>query len=163
MKKWLLFVCASLMLVSYAPVGQALDLGDIIDIIGVIGDDGLSSRPRPPRYPGRPDRPRPPRYGNITCTATDNGWEEHWGGHSSCRSCLKKHGDCTERCTQTYYVCTASGDDGHGRNYSADGYGDSRWEAQEEAQRNCRYDGLYGCSITRCDSEDQLVSRRSCR
>ncbi|MCB0385352.1 MAG: hypothetical protein KDD43_08165, partial [Bdellovibrionales bacterium] len=93
----------------------------------------------------------------------DNGWEEHFGGHSSCRSCLKKHGDCIERCTQTYYICTASGDDGHGRQFTVDGYGATECEARDEARRNCQYDRLYGCHVTRCDSEDDVISRRSCR
>ncbi|MCC7405243.1 MAG: hypothetical protein IT288_12665 [Bdellovibrionales bacterium] len=161
MNKWLLFVLSALVLVSSAPVSHALNGRDIISIIDLIGNNDRE-RPRPPRYPGPGDRPYPPRYG-VTCSAQDNGWEEHWRGHDSCFSCLREHGNCTETCSQSFHVCTAEGDDGHGRRYTTDGSGETEWEARDNAQRNCQWDRLYGCRIVRCDRQEEVISRRSCR
>ncbi|WP_413575849.1 hypothetical protein ACLVWU_15850 [Bdellovibrio sp. HCB290] len=115
--------------------------------------------------PGRGDRDhgrggwgRP----NVTCSATDKGWEEHWGGHSDCGSCLKKHGTCIETCSANYYVVKVEGVDYRGYKMTMESRGESRYEAEREALRSCnrRYDN---CKVVSSNSQSETVSRRSCR
>lgn len=140
----------------------------------------LEARPRfgePGRgwEPGRPGSGRDWRTpdrgwerGNVTCSATDNGWEEHFGGHSDCRSCLAKHGSCTERCTIAQYRCQAEGRvrdhrTGRTRVETFFGQGSSRWDAEDEALRDCRWSRAESCQIKTCLTDQREVSRRSCR
>lgn len=115
----------------------------------------------------RPD-PRPAPYdpgrsrANVTCSATDNGWEEHWGGHRDCSSCLAKHGNCTERCEATYYTCKAEGTDYRGYAMTMEARGDSRFYTEREAMDRCQY-RYQNCRITNCSESSETVSRRSCR
>lgn len=103
---------------------------------------------------------RPPQ---LTCRAYDNGWEEHWGGHGDCRSCLAAHGDCTERCSREEYQCEAEGLR-NGRTETYRGRGNDRWSAEEQALRECRFYGrAERCTIKTCRSSSQEVSRRACR
>ncbi|WP_255490074.1 hypothetical protein [Bdellovibrio sp. KM01] len=99
---------------------------------------------------------------NVTCSATDKGWEEHWGGHSDCHSCLKKHGSCTETCSANYYATKAEGVDYRGYKMTIESRGDTRYEAEREALRACnrRYSE---CKIVSSTSQSETVSRRSCR
>lgn len=114
----------------------------------------------------RPGRPSPydPGRGRpqVTCTASDNGWEEHWGSHRSCGECLAKHGDCIETCSIDYNVCQAEGVDYRGYKMTMEGRGDSRYRAEDEAMSLCqrRYDN---CRIVSCKTSSETVSRRSCR
>lgn len=69
--------------------------------------------PQPGYNPGyQPQQPAGPQdFG--TCNGSDNGWEEHWLGHSgktpeeACRRCREKHGNCNYTCSKPMYVCTA--------------------------------------------------------
>lgn len=107
-------------------------------------------------------------YGRrVTCTATDNGWEEHWGGHSSCSQCTAVHGRCTETCSSEEYRCTAEGTvSGYGssstRTETFRGRGDDRWDAERDALNECRRYNAQGCTIKECGSDTQIVSSRGC-
>lgn len=114
------------------------------------GDGG-----RPPRYPGG-------GHSQVTCSATDNGWEEHWGGHGSCRECLKKHGDCVETCSIKNTTCTAEGVDYRGYKMTVQGRSEYRFDAEREAMDRCQY-RYENCRITNCSENSEQVSRRSCR
>lgn len=99
---------------------------------------------------------------NVSCSATDKGWEEHWGGHSDCRSCMKKHGNCTETCSAEYYEVTAEGVDYRGYKMTVESRGNSRYEAEREALRTCNY-RYSNCKVTASNSRSETVSRRSCK
>jgi hypothetical protein len=130
---------------------------DIWEVIGTINDIRHPS-PRPPR------RPPPPSWGgHITCTASDRGWEEHWGGHHSCGECLSKHGECVETCTAETQVCQAKGLDWNGQLVTVTGESSDRWDAERRAWDSCQYRGLRDCRVESCESRDEQISRRSCR
>ena len=97
----------------------------------------------------------------YSCSAYDAGWEEHWGGHGSCSSCLSKHGRCIEKCTEEVYTCTVEGTDrfGHTQTYSASH--ESRWRAEDRAMDRCQWNSN-SCYVKSCDSQSEVVSRRSC-
>ncbi|MBO9665971.1 MAG: hypothetical protein J7501_04095 [Bdellovibrio sp.] len=101
---------------------------------------------------------------NVTCSATDKGWEEHWGGHSDCNSCLKKHGSCIETCSADYYVTTAEGLDYRGYKMTVESRGNSRYQTEREAIERCSYFYRYNnCRVLKTESRSETVSRRSCR
>jgi len=107
-----------------------------------------------------PDYPRGP----VTCAATDVGWEEHFGGHRDCGSCLQKHDRCTETCSIQSFSCTSKGRTAEGRVLVFRGEGRTRWEAENEARRRCDWNrNVRGCIIDACGTRSQVVSRRSCR
>ncbi|HEY8271253.1 MAG TPA: hypothetical protein VIG33_10230 [Pseudobdellovibrionaceae bacterium] len=123
-----------------------------------------------PGYPGRPGPgyPGPGRGGggwggNVQCSATDSGWEEHWGGHGSCGECLQIHGNCTETCSRSYNVCQAEGIDQSGRRFTTEGRGEIRYQAEDDAMRACYYYRYQNCRIVSCNQNNETVSRRSCR
>ena len=127
--------------------------------------------PPPPPPPPRPPRPEPrpepgpvypPRPGD-NCQAFDRGHEEHYRGHDSCRSCLRYHGDCVERCESSQVICYASGSDFH-HEYEIrhPGVGDSEYEARNEALEICHREGLHRCYVTRCEYSRGEVSTRLC-
>lgn len=101
-------------------------------------------------------------YGNLSCRATDNGWEEHWGGHSDCRSCVAVHGNCTERCSREEYVCEAQGQR-FGRQETYRATDSSRFQAEDRALRDCRMSRAERCTIKSCNTRSEVVSTRSCR
>lgn len=107
------------------------------------------------------------RPGPVNCSATDNGWEEHFGGHSNCGECTAKHGTCTERCTQEEYRCKIVGQvrDRSGNNVQQIFYGrgGSRWDAEEQAQRECNWNRASSCSLQGCETNTTVVSQRACR
>lgn len=103
--------------------------------------------------------------GQVSCRAGDAGWEEHWGGHSSCGECLKKHGRCIETCTQTYYSCRAVGVEGYGdyeRTIEFEALAPNRWRAQDKALERCWRSGASSCSVRDCNSQSETVSRKNC-
>lgn len=116
---------------------------------------GRPGRPGP-YDPGRNDRPQ------ISCSARDNGWEEHWGGHSSCRECLAKHGNCIETCQERFYTCEAEGTDYRGYRVTIEARGGSRYSTEREAVNRCQY-RYDNCRIKQCRETNETVSRRSCR
>jgi hypothetical protein len=120
------------------------------------GNPGYPNQP----YPGQPSNPG---YGNVTCRANDNGYEEHGGGHYSCGECLSYHGDCTETCSANMYECRVDGYDRSGRLVSFLGRGDDQWRAQDDAMNSCRYNYATNCYVTGCNNRQDTVSRRSCR
>ena len=144
---------------------KALGAGDFFDIIDEIRDhrdhrdDGRHRPPPPDRpFPGRPD----PR-GDMECRAVDRGHEEHFNGHDSCRSCLREHEECVERCESTFYRCVAQGHDGRGHFYSSNpGFGSSEREAARNAIFECRDERLLGCRVVECNRGRGEVSTRSC-
>lgn len=137
-------------------------------------DGGRWGRPGPSPYPGRGGGGgwgRPAPYpgrggggwgGNIQCVASDRGWEEHWGGHSGCGECLRVHGECTETCSRSYYVCQAEGTDQGGRRYTSEGRAESRYQAEDDAIRACYYYRYQNCRVTNCNQNSETVSRRDC-
>lgn len=99
----------------------------------------------------------------VTCRAYDNGWEEHWGGHSSCEACMQDHhGSCTEICSATQYECVAVGVDRRGGTRQIPVRAPDRWSAEREALNRCSY-RLDNCRIESCDQRNEEVSRSSCR
>lgn len=130
------------------------------------GDNG-GGRPTPPPRPN-PPRPAPPapypgpgRGGDLVCSARDAGWEEH-GSHNSCRECLREHGRCVETCAVVEDRCEAQGVDRRGNLVSFIGTGRGRYDAQDQAMRNCSYNASR-CQIVRCDTAESNVTRRDCR
>lgn len=124
--------------------------------------------------PGRPGRPgwnnpgRPgPGWGNpqpnVTCSATDNGWEEHWGGHGSCQECKARHGNCTETCSTQSFACRAEGTNHMGRPESFESYGSDEYFARNEALDRCYRMGARDCRSAGCTTSSQVISRNSCR
>lgn len=112
------------------------------------------------QYRPRPDYPR----GRVTCTVTDSGWEEHWGGHRSCGSCLQEHSRCVEKCSEKMEVCEARGTTYNGSTRIFRGAGPDRWSAETAARRNCEFNrNMRHCSVISCRSESRTVSNRSCR
>ncbi|AHZ86730.1 hypothetical protein [Bdellovibrio bacteriovorus] len=113
----------------------------------------------------KPDRPGDrPGYGRpqVSCSASDDGWEEHWSGHRDCRECLKKHGNCIETCSAKYYACTAEGVDYRGYRMTIESRGNTQYAAEREAIDRCHY-RYSNCRITSCNEKNETVSRRSCR
>jgi hypothetical protein len=103
----------------------------------------------------------------MICTATDTGWEEHWGGHASCHECLRAHNNCNETCEATYddYSCTSIGYGHDGRQYSFIGRGRTDWDARNDARNQCYNYGMASCQDNGCQvtRNREVVSRRSCR
>jgi len=164
-----------------------IDLGDIL-----FPDRGRRGPERGrDRGRGRNDRWRGPGNGRdrgrgrgrqeISCSATDKGWEEHWGGHrsrgfnlpqlesSACSKCFKKHGTCNFRCVTEETRCTArfKSDDG---TFDGEVYGDTwprRFDAEDSAMDRCwrRNRGRAGrCELTgRCDNVGRTQSSGRCR
>lgn len=130
-------------------------------------------RPNPPPYPPPyPPRPNPPPYPHpyppaVTCQADDAGYEEHYGGHRNCRECLQVHGECVETCsriTETY-TCNYQGIYPDGRTQMFTGFGQTQYQAEQDAVYQCRRYGLYDCRYAGCDvrRDQDVISRRSCR
>lgn len=137
----------------------------------------------PPYYPPQPTPPPPPtptppevvylsypfsNRGNnkVTCSASDKGWEEHWGGHSTCEKCQSKHGDCTETCEATDTVVYGTGYDVYGRIAKFEGRGGDSYDARNDMRRVCDYYRLSRCESDSSKSDSthsEVISRRSCR
>lgn len=110
--------------------------------------------PRDPGYPGYPGR-------GVVCRADDRGWEEH-RSHRSCGECLSLHGRCIETCSISEYRCEAEGFDYRGTPMRFTGQGQDRYQAENEALRNCSYNASR-CQIRGCQESENVVSRRECR
>ncbi|MBO9667624.1 MAG: hypothetical protein J7501_12520 [Bdellovibrio sp.] len=102
-----------------------------------------------------------PAHAQVRCSARDKGWEEHWGGHEDCNSCMKKHGECVESCSLNYVTCEARGVDYLGNAISVKGAGNERYEAESNAVRLCQRN-FQNCSVVNCTSEAENVSSRRC-
>ena len=98
---------------------------------------------------------------NISCSARDRGWEEHWTGHKSCGECFLKHGRCIETCEMSFYTCEAQGKDYQGNAVSTKGTGDDRFEAERNAIRNCQR-SFFNCGSVSCNSQNETVSQKEC-
>ena len=113
----------------------------------------------------------------LNCSYSDNGYEEHWGGHESCSDCLSHHAACTESCDKSVQVCTALGSPrpteiGHRPGepnppavqlVSIVGISaESDSEARTNAMVACAQGGYYECRVDSCRSERQNVSIRDC-
>ncbi len=135
---------------------------------------GRPGRPNPPPPPGRPNPPPPPGRpgpgpgypgypgrGEVVCSASDRGWEEH-SAHRSCQECLRYHGRCIETCSIVNYTCEAQGYDYRGNPVRFIGEGRDRREAQDQAFRNCNYNAR-SCQVMNCQTREQQTSRRECR
>lgn len=111
----------------------------------------------PPQQP-----PYNPGYGGgrVTCSAQDKGWEEH-SAHRSCGECLAHHGRCIETCSTSDYTCEAQGVDYRGNVTRFVGQASDRYQAENQALRNCSYNSSR-CQILSCRSSEQVVSRREC-
>lgn len=116
--------------------------------------------PPPPYYP-TPDYQAPAR---VSCSASDKGWEEHWGGHSSCGSCLQHHGNCIETCKEISEMCEVEGTDYYGRPAIFRAVGVDRYAAESEARRKCEWNrDMRYCRTISCSSQDRVISTRRCR
>lgn len=102
------------------------------------------------------------RGSQVSCIATDNGWEEHWGGHGSCQECKAKHGRCTETCSRENYSCKAEGVNYQGFTESFEAYGSDEYDTRNEALDRCYLRGATNCHYVGCSSESEVVSRRTC-
>lgn len=117
------------------------------------GGGGYYPPQRPPYDPGYGG-------GRVTCSAQDRGWEEH-SAHRSCGECLAEHGRCIETCSTSDYTCEAQGVDYRGNVSRFVGQGSDRYQAENQAIRNCSYNAGR-CQILGCRSSEQVVSRREC-
>jgi|GEM_PF-1886800 len=130
------------------------------------GGPGWNNPGRPGPGPGGPGWNNPGRPGpgpRVTCSATDNGWEEHWGGHGSCQECKARHGSCTETCSTESFSCRAEGTNYSGRTESFESYGSDEYFARNEALDRCYRMGARDCRSAGCTTSSQVVSRNSCR
>ena len=140
---------------------SGLNWGGIADFIGAFGshsdDDDYYKSHRRRRGPGRN------RGSGLSCHAKDYGWEEHFGGHSSCRSCLRKHGSCVETCKRKTYKCTVKGVDyGYDRERTFRGKARRRRRAERKALNHCYDAGYDNCYSEGCNSRYVTVSRDEC-
>ncbi len=132
------------------------------DVVGDILEGAADSRNDGNHSDGRSDGRG--GYGDVSCRASDSGWEEHWGGHSDCGACLDKHGSCVEVCSATMYACDAQGIDRNGNSKVVSGKSQSdRRSAMNEALDECEFQGLTECRTENCRSNNEVVSRRTCR
>jgi|GEM_PF-6049799 len=125
--------------------------------------------PPPPSYPAPYPAPYPsptpgyPRQGDVVCEVADRGWEEH-RPHYSCGECLSYHGSCVETCNEVTEVATVQGQDYYGRVFTFEGSGRSRWEAEQEARRNCEWNrDIRNCYVVSNRTATRILSRRECR
>ncbi|TPW21662.1 MAG: hypothetical protein FD126_474, partial [Elusimicrobia bacterium] len=140
---------------------------------------------RRPPWPGegRPGQGRPGGRSAIECSATDHGWEEHWGGHVSrgwdlyssadaaCRACKAPtgpHGDCSVSCAEPQFACAYEFQP-DGASAQPGSWGEPRedsYRAEEAAMDRCRRDnwGRQGrCRVSRCERQDRVLLRNRCR
>lgn len=92
--------------------------------------------------------------GSVRCSAQDQGFEEHFGGHRDCGECLRRHGRCVEVCEYTQVQCIATGMR-WGRPAEFEGYGDSMREARWNAIDNCERRGGRNCQVNPRDCREQ--------
>lgn len=146
---------------------------------------GPWNRPGPgDRRPPWPGEDRPVGRSAIECSASDHGWEEHWGGHVSrgwdlynsadaaCRACKAPtgpHGDCSVSCAEPEYACAYEFLPDGGGNAQPGGWGEPRvdsYRAEEAAMDRCRRDnwGRQGrCRVSQCQRQDRVLLRNRCR
>lgn len=131
------------------------------------GRPGYPGEPGRPGYPGNPGYPPGnPGYGQLYCSASDEGWEEH-RAHGSCYECLQHHGNCDETCERVsnYYSCVYNGIGYNGSAQPFYGNGYDRFEAENNAQRQCFNAGYRDCRYARCDmnTDRRVEYTRKCR
>jgi hypothetical protein len=119
-------------------------------------------------------------YGRLNCVASDEGWEEHWGGHGggpseirACRECLAVHGGCRFSCSTEQFRCTAqfipAAAPGQPQPAPSTYPGDPRPDqgsAQDSATLRCMQStqGQQGyCTIQNCARENQVAYSGRCR
>ena len=98
----------------------------------------------------------------LRCQATDNGWEEHFGGHSSCGACLREHQDCTLKCYQDEYVATAEGRNRNGELVRVTAMDRDDFNAREKALERCCRSRLDNCYVIDTDTNSRLVRSDRC-
>lgn len=102
-----------------------------------------------------------PFRGAYECVAVDRGFEEHWGGHSSCSSCLRKHDKCVKKCYEVYYISRAEGIDEYGNKVEHVEAGFSRYKAENLALQGCQAKANH-CKVTDTQRRKELASTRRC-
>lgn len=119
------------------------------------------------------------RWGrNLDCRGYDRGWEEHWGGHGgrgwspreACDDCRRSHGSCTFRCTTQAWRCSANWvprNGTQGRSYEGRRPRPDRYDAEDEAMRECRDDNWNNreqgdCRPGSCKEENETVDSGRC-
>lgn len=108
--------------------------------------------------------PPTPSYGGMSCSASDKGYEEHWGGHSSCSECqIKHHGSCTERCNRDEFNCTAEGTRSDGSTDSVTAFDEREMYARDRALERCYNLRMSACRVSSCTNSPVEVSSRSCQ
>ncbi|OFZ25701.1 MAG: hypothetical protein A2381_00090 [Bdellovibrionales bacterium RIFOXYB1_FULL_37_110] len=98
----------------------------------------------------------------LRCQATDDGWEEHFGGHSSCGACLREHEDCTMRCYEDEVVATAEGRNQYGEIQTVTAMDRDSIYARERALDRCYNQRLSNCTIVDTDTNSRLVRSERC-
>jgi len=84
--------------------------------------------------------------------------------YQSCEDCQRDHRRCEERCTETGYVCTASGYGRHNRLDRVRGESaDRKRGARRNALAQCREQNLRNCAVERCSEERQRERTQPCR
>ncbi|MCB0390212.1 MAG: hypothetical protein KDD58_02920 [Bdellovibrionales bacterium] len=163
MKKSVLVLISTFIVMGFsASSAKASDgAGDFLKLIGAIIDSSDDHRDHDRDYDMRRGDGRRDR-GRVQCEASDNGWEEHWGGHGSCRECLRKHGDCIETCYSTFVQCKAEGRSRYGYRDEFKAEGQRRYLVEDRAIERCRRAGYQECRSKGCTTEKEIESRRSC-
>ncbi len=100
---------------------------------------------------------------HLKCVATDDGWEEHWGGHATCSECLEEHGECTMRCYENDFTVVVEGRDYYGnfRRVEAADFSSSR--ARVKAMDRCYDRGLSECRVVDENRNERLVEKYRCQ
>jgi hypothetical protein len=71
--------------------------------------------------------------------------------YPNCNACVKKHGQCEERCAESGYICTATGYTRYGLPETIQGKpARNPQKAEGKAMRKCYEAGLNGCIIDQC-------------
>ena len=158
MRKVMMNLALVLSFMTLGSVSANADAGDALRIIGGIVDaiDG--------DYDGHfRDYPRGPGNRGVYCKAFDTGHEEHWNGHNSCRSCLREHGNCVEKCYRDRLECSLDARDRYGYRRTFEDSGQNRRNIRERLERRCYRAGYQTCLFRGCDRDNYQVSRNRCR
>ena len=98
----------------------------------------------------------------LRCQATDNGWEEHFGGHQSCNACLREHENCTLKCYQDEFVAIAEGRNQYGELVRVRAMDRDEFYARERALEQCYRSRLDNCYVIDTDTNSRLVRSDRC-
>lgn len=110
---------------------------------------------------------RPGGPGGMSCAAYATRGERHREGHRDCRSCERMHRDCYQSCGRRTYQVEVIGQVANfgkvkvWKRWTA--YGETRWQAEEKAMRECRWARADRCHVNRASVGHREMRRFDCR